>query len=98
VNVISRRNLLEKVAKYPDATVAIQDWFDAASAAEWRNLEDIRQTYPATDMVGMLAIFNIKGNRYRLIVRMVFQYRRVYIKEFLTHAEYTKGAWKKWLR
>jgi mRNA interferase HigB len=98
VNVICKRNLFAKAAKHPDATVAIQDWFDAASAAEWRNLDDVRQTYPATDMVGMLAIFNIKGNRYRLIVRMAFPYRRVYIKEFLTHAEYTKGAWKKWLR
>jgi mRNA interferase HigB len=49
-------------------------------------------------MVGVLAVFNIKGNHYRLIVRMAFPYRRVYIKEFLTHAEYTKGAWKKWLR
>jgi mRNA interferase HigB len=97
VNVISKRNLFARTAKHPDATVAIQDWFDAASAAEWRNLEDVRQTYPATDMVGMLAIFNIKGNRYRLIVRMAF-HQRVYIKEFLTHAEYTKGAWKKWLR
>ena len=98
MNVISKRNLFAKAAKHPDATVGIRDWFDAASAAEWRNLEDVRQTYPATDMVGMLAIFNIKGNLYRLIVRMAFQYRRVYIKEFLTHAEYTKGAWKKWLR
>jgi mRNA interferase HigB len=98
VNVISKRNLFAKAAKHPDARVAIQDWFDAASAAEWRSLEDVRQTYPASDIVGMLAIFNIKGNRYRLIVRMAFQYRRVYVKEFLTHAEYTKGAWKKWLR
>ena len=97
MNAISKRSLLEKAAKHPDARVAVQDWFDAASTAEWRNLEDIRQTYPATDMVGMLAIFNIKGNRYRLIVRMVFQYRRFYIKEFLTHAEYNKGAWEKWL-
>ena len=98
MNVISKRNLFEKAAKHPDARVAIQDWFDAAKAAIWQSLEDIRETYPATDMVGMLAIFNIKGNRYRLIVRMVFQGRRIYVKEFLTHAEYTKGAWKKWLR
>jgi len=97
LNVISKRNLFEKAAKHPDAKTAIQDWFDVASAAEWRSFEDIRQIYPATDMVGMLAIFNIKGNHYRLIVRMAFTYRRVYIKEFLTHAEYTKGAWKKWL-
>lgn len=48
-------------------------------------------------MVDNLAIFNIKGDRYRLIVRMVFTYQRIYIKEFLTHAEYDKGAWKKWL-
>lgn len=49
-------------------------------------------------MVGPLAIFNIKGNRYRLIVRVVFELKRIYVKEFLTHAEYDKGAWKKWIR
>ena len=48
-------------------------------------------------MVGDLAIFNIRGNRYRLIVRMVFRYRRICIKELLTHAEYSEGKWKKWL-
>lgn len=55
-------------------------------------------TFPATDMVGDLAIFNIRGNKYRLIARMVFRYQRIYIKEFLTHAEYSKEGWKKkWL-
>ena len=98
MNVIRKRGLLEKASKYPDATVAVQDWFDAARAANWRNLEEVRRTYPATDMVGALAVFDIKGNSYRLIARMAFPYRRIYIKEFLTHAEYDKGAWKKWLR
>jgi mRNA interferase HigB len=97
VNVVSKRNLFEKAAKHPDAEVALQNWFDAARQAEWHCLEDIRQTYPATDMVGVLAIFNIRGNRYRLIVRMSFRRQRIYIKEFLTHAEYDKGTWKKWL-
>ncbi len=97
MNVIGKRGLIEKASKYPDATVAIEDWFDAARAANWCNLEEVRQTYPATDMVGALTVFNIKGNRYRLIARMAFRYRRIYIKEFLTHAGYTKGAGKKWL-
>ena len=48
-------------------------------------------------MIGDAGIFSIKGNRYRLIVRIEFKGRRIYIKEFLTHAEYDKGAWKKWL-
>ena len=48
-------------------------------------------------MVGDLAIFNIRGNRFRLIVRMVFKYQRIYVKEFLTHADYNREKWKKWL-
>jgi mRNA interferase HigB len=97
VNVVSRRGLFERAAKFADAKSALQVWFDTAVDAEWKTLQDIRKSFPATDMVGALAIFNIRGNKYRLIVRMVFQYKRVYVKEFLTHAEYDKGAWKKWL-
>lgn len=97
MNVISKRGLLERAAKFADATSALQVWFDTAVEAEWRSQVDVREAFPAADMVGDLAIFNIRGNKYRLIVRMVFRYQRIYIKEFLTHAEYDKGVWKKWL-
>jgi mRNA interferase HigB len=97
VNVISKRVLFEKAQRHPDALHAVQVWFDTAVGSDWRSLADIRRSFPGTDMVGPLAIFNIRGNRYRLIVRMVFSYRRVYIKEFLTHADYDKEDWKKWL-
>jgi len=95
VNVISKRGLLEKASKYPDATVAVQDWFDAARAAEWRNLKEVRQTYPATDMVGAVAIFNIKGNNYRLVVKIEYRWQLIFVKHLLTHAEYERGGWKK---
>ena len=97
MNVISKRGLFEKVAKFADAKSAVQVWFDTAAQADWKNTGDVRRAFPATDMVGDLAIFNIRGNNYRLVARMVFRYKRIYIKEFLTHAEYDKGAWKKWL-
>ena len=97
MNVISKRGLFERAAKFADAKSALQVWFDTAVEAEWRNIEDVRKSFPATDMTDGLAIFNIRGNKYRLIVRMVFQYQRIYVKEFLTHAEYDKGGWKKWL-
>jgi mRNA interferase HigB len=97
VNVISKRGLFEKAAKHADAQSALQVWFDTAVEAEWKNFEDVRKSFPVTDMVGDLAIFNIRGNYYRLIVRIVFRYKRIYIKEFLTHAQYDKGGWKKWL-
>jgi len=97
VNVVSKRGLFERAARHADAKSALQVWFDTAVEAEWWNIEDVRKSFPATDMVDDLAIFNIRGNKYRLIVRMVFQYQRIYVKEFLTHAEYDKGRWKKWL-
>ena len=97
MNVISKRGLFERAAKFADAKSALQVWFDTAVEAEWRDIEDVRKSFPATDMTGDLAIFNIRGNKYRLIVRMVFRCKRIYVKEFLTHAEYDKGRWKKWL-
>ena len=97
MNVIGKRVLFEKAAKFADAKSALQVWFDTAVDAEWRSLVAVRDSFPATDMVGDLAIFNIRGNNYRLIVRMVFRYQRIHIKEFLTHAEYNRGMWKKWL-
>jgi mRNA interferase HigB len=97
VRVISKRVLWLKAARFADAASALRVWLVTAEAAQWSCLQDIRLSFPATDMIGHLAIFNIKGNRYRLLVRMEFQSGRIYIKEFLPHAEYDKGAWKKWL-
>lgn len=88
---------MDKAIKYADARTALQIWLDVAKGSDWRSLEHIRRAFPATDMVGPLAIFNIRGNNYRLIVRMVFARQKIYIKEFLTHAEYDKELWKKWL-
>lgn len=97
MRVISKRGLSLRAAKFADAGTALRVWMETAEFANWSSLQDIRLSFPATDMVGHLAIFNIKGNRYRLIVRIEFQSRRIYIKEFLTHAEYGKETWKKWL-
>jgi mRNA interferase HigB len=97
VNVICKRELFEKAFQYPDAIMVVRVWYRIAVEARWKNLEDVRRAYPSTDMIGRLAIFNIGGNKYRLIVRLVFRIQRIYIKEFLTHAEYDKERWKKWL-
>ncbi len=97
MRVISQKVLFEKSSRHKDAKTALQIWLEAAKAARWNSLEDIRRTFPATDLVGPLAIFNIKGNTYRLIVRIMFGKQKIFIKEFLTHAEYSKERWKKWL-
>jgi len=97
VRVIGKRVLFEKAARHADAKIPLQVWLETAKEAQWTSLEDIRREFPATDMLRHIAIFNIKGNAYRLIVRMVFKVKKIYVKEFLTHAEYDKDRWKKWL-
>ena len=77
--------------------------FHAAALQRFRgdtSTQTIRLKHFQLSLLGQyrdLAIFNIRGNMYRLIVKMVFRKKRIYVKEFLTHAEYDKGAWKKWL-
>lgn len=97
MRAISKRGLFERALAFRVAGTALQVWLETAKAATWQSIEDIRKTFPSADMVGCLIVFNIKGNRYRLIARMEFRSRPIYIKEFLTHAEYDKGAWRKWL-
>ena len=95
--MISKRVLHENAVEHADAVDAIQTWYAVASAAAWNSFMDIGADFPSADMVGPPAIFNIRAGNYRLIVRMVFEAQRIYIKEFLTHAEYDKEKWKKWL-
>lgn len=98
MRLISKRILLERAAAFPDARTALQIWIDVVRTANWCSLDDIRQVFPSADMVGKkLVIFNIRGGHYRLIARVEFVARRIYIKEFLTHAEYDRKGWMKWL-
>ena len=96
MRVISKKILFEKASEHADAKIPLQVWLSTAKEAGWKSLEEIRAVFPATDMVGPLAIFNIKGNSYRLIAPVVFDARKIYIKEFLTPTEYDKEKWKKW--
>ncbi|MCM1309644.1 MAG: type II toxin-antitoxin system HigB family toxin [Bacteroides sp.] len=74
-----------------DSRVALERWYHAALNATWHNLADIRRDFPATDYVGnQRYVFNIRGNRYRLVVVIQFTHERIYIRFVGTHSEYDK--------
>lgn len=56
---------------------------------------EVRQTYPSADFVDPYTVFNIKGNAYRLIVKIEYKWQIVFVKDLLNHADYDKGGWKK---
>jgi mRNA interferase HigB len=94
MRVISRKRLREFCESHADACEALYAWYKVASRLDWQNLIDVQKSYPKAEAVGNFTVFNIKGNRYRLIVDIIYPNRRIYIKYVLTHAEYDKDNWK----
>lgn len=95
MRVISRRALLEFSRQHAGSNVALDAWYRIARVANWSNLVEVQQTFASAEAVGDLTIFNIKGNTYRLIARIHYRLKILYIRAVLTHADYDKGAWKK---
>ena len=94
VRVISRKILREFCQIHADSCDALYSWYRVASRAKWENLTQVRATYQSAEAVGNFTVFNIKGNRYRLIVDIIYPTQRIYIKYVLTHAEYDREKWK----
>jgi mRNA interferase HigB len=61
----------------------------------WQDLADVRKTFATADAVERWTVFNIKGNKYRLITEINYRFRRVYIRRVLTHAEDDREKWKR---
>lgn len=97
MNVISKRGLTDLLKGLAsDVVEESLAWFKAAQAAKWNSLQDVRATFPDADQVGSVLIFNIRGNRYRLIVFARFAKQKLYVKALLTHKEYDRKEWMKW--
>ena len=93
MRIVSHRKLKEfyETNGREDSRIALERWYDITDGAEWRNLQDIKVDFPATDYVGnQHYVFNIKGNNYRLVVVVKFTIGYVYIRFVGTHKEYDK--------
>ena len=85
-----------------DACESLSAWVRNTKLATWRNLAEVRQVYPHADAVVVesgrtVVVFNIRGNRYRLIAAIHYNRQVVYTLKFMTHAEYSKDRWKETL-
>jgi mRNA interferase HigB len=95
VHVISRKALQQFWERHPDSKNPLSRWFRIMQKHDFASFNELRDTFPTADKIGDLIVFNIGGNKYRLIVSIHFNRNKVYIRHVLTHAEYDKGAWKK---
>jgi mRNA interferase HigB len=94
MHVISKKRLRELWQLRPDAEPGLTAWYKVASKTNWDTFADLRQTYPHADLVGKCIVFNVCGNRYRLVTTTRFDLGRMYIRSVMTHSEYDRDRWK----
>lgn len=99
MRILAEPFLKAAAKRHPQAAEWLAVWRNTVRAARWRNLMELRTTYPQADSVTVrsgrtVTVFNAGGNKFRLIAAIHFKTQTVFALRFLTHAEYSKDRWK----
>jgi len=99
VRIVREKALEDAARRYPKSAAYLATWVKIVRNASWRNIADVRASYPSADMVRVRSgkpvyVFNVCGNAYRLVVALHFNTQMAFTLRFLTHAEYSKDRWK----
>ncbi|MGH7214549.1 MAG: type II toxin-antitoxin system HigB family toxin [Tepidisphaeraceae bacterium] len=100
MRVITRRPLRRFAERWPDAAGALADWYRKTTAARWRNFADLKRTFGQSDLAPVdsgntVVVFDVGGNKYRLVAAVNYNKGKVYVLRVLTHKEYDAEKWKR---
>lgn len=94
MHVIAKPALIAFWTVHPDAEGALLSWHRLMAAGEFADFNELRATFASADYVAPFTVFNIGGNKYRLIAVIHYNRRKVYIRHVLTHADYDRKKWR----
>jgi mRNA interferase HigB len=94
MHIITRKRIREFVEKYADSQSSLDTWYRIIKRIDYNSLSELKQHFSSADYVDGYVVFNISGNKYRLIAVIHFNRKKVYIREILTHDEYDKNKWR----
>lgn len=94
MHIITRKRLNDFAEKFPETNNTLADWYRIMKQNDFDSIAEIRKIFPGADKVGKLTVFNIGGNKIRLIAAINYNRKKIYIRAVLTHKEYTQGKWK----
>ena len=94
MHIITHRMIVAAQKAHPQCASALDQWYRLCKKAEWGNFAELRALFPSADKVGDVFVFDIGGNKLRLIAAIHFNTGRVFIRAVLTHKEYDQGGWK----
>jgi mRNA interferase HigB len=95
MHVLAKPALVEFWTKHPDARAPLQAWFRTMESGNYANFIALKATFASADQVDGLTVFNVGGNKIRLIAVIHFNRGKVFIRAVLTHADYDRGGWKR---
>lgn len=91
MRIIAKKILRDYWKIHPDCEQQLKSWFQEASKAVWKNHNEMKKEYPSASILpNNRFVFNIKGNNYRLIVKVNYDYQMMWIRFIGTHQEYDK--------
>lgn len=94
MHVITRKRLNEFAKAHPETKTALVKWYQLVKKTNFSSFAELRAIFSSADQVGKLTVFNIGGNKVRLVAAIHYNRKKVYIRAVLTHEEYDKGKWK----
>lgn len=94
MHVITQKRIWEAKIQHPQTATALDGWYRLIRANDPADFAAMKRLFPQTDKVGSLHVFDIGGNKLRLIAVVHYRTRKVFIRHILTNKEYDKGKWK----
>jgi mRNA interferase HigB len=99
MRVVKRATLVAYWERHPQSQTGLVYWHKVARKARWACLPDVRATFPQADQVKVgsgrtVVVFNVGGNKYRLVTAIHYNKQMVFTLMVLSHAEYSRGDWK----
>ncbi|AYZ83031.1 type II toxin-antitoxin system HigB family toxin [Pseudomonas aeruginosa] len=94
MHVITQKRIWEAQQKWPHSATALEAWYRLMRRLEPGDFAAMKQVFPSVDKVGNKHVFDIGGNKLRLIAVVDYQFKKVFIRAVLDHKEYDRNQWK----
>ena len=94
MHVLTKKSLERFWVIHDRARKPLEAWLKRTRKAAWKTFDDLCLDFPQSNRYGRFVIFDIGGNKYRLIATVHYNRQKLYVRQVLTHAEYTRGHWK----
>jgi mRNA interferase HigB len=94
MHIITQKRIWDAKKKYPESASALDGWYRVIKKNQFNSFSQLKKSFNSVDKVKDFHVFDLGGNKLRLIANIHFQRQKIYIRHILTHKEYDKDTWK----